>query len=297
MELYQIEYFLAAAKYLNFTKAAEAINVSQPSLSIQIKRLETELGVQLFVRTARSLVLTVFGNEFIPYAERIMKEIKDAKVLFEQYISADKGHISLGAFNGSQYFGFIDIISKFVNTYPNINFSMRQAECFEILSMLMNYEIDVAFLSDYNEAEGIIFYPLYNDYVVILFERDHPLANRKSVSLDEIVEYPLICHEKTTINQNTMDAFKKIGLNPNIALQIDGPLPTILGLVSSGIGATMVSSKVAKYYEHLGLATLKIEPTINRSTYLAISAANKKRPIIHNFVEFVLQHFGNDSKK
>ena len=290
MEFHQLEYFLAVANYRSFTKAAEEINVSQSSLSIQIGKLESEFGVRLFERTTRSLCLTTVGKEFLPFAQRIMDDSHKAKAMIEQFISADKGNILIGAFPGSQYFGFIELVSQFKKISPAINFDIYEAECAGLISALKALEIDVAFLSHFHETEGIHFYPLYQDHLVLAINQEHPLARRKSVHLEELTNESLIFNVETTLYTNVIETFTRLGLSPNIVLRTHGHLSSTLGFVSSGTGATMISSRVAKYYVHQGLAFLDINPVIPRTTYLAVATAHEKRPIINNFVTFVLKN-------
>jgi LysR family hydrogen peroxide-inducible transcriptional activator len=290
MEFHQLEYFLAVAKYRSFTKAAEEINVSQSSLSIQIGKLESEFGVRLFERTTRSLFLTTVGKEFLPFAERIMEDSKKAKVMIEQFISADKGNILIGAFPGSQYFGFIELVSQFKFFFPDIHFDIFESECAGLVSALKALEIDVAFLTHFHETEGIHFYPLYEDHLVLAVNKDHPFASRNSVILEELTNEALIFNVETTLYANVTEIFNRLGLCPNIVLRTHGHLSSTLGFVSSGFGATMISSRVAEYYAHRGLAFLDIQPAIPRTTYLAVPTTHEKRPIINNFVKFVLHN-------
>jgi len=297
MEFHQLEYFLAVAKYGSFTKAAEEINVSQSSLSIQIGKLESEFGIRLFERTTRSLFLTTVGKEFLPFAQRIMEDSQKAKTMIEQFISADRGNILIGAFPGSQYFGFIELVSQFKKFFPAINFDIYEAECAGLISALKSLEIDVAFLSHFHETEGIHFYPLYEDRLVLAVNQDHPLAIRKSVHLEELTNESLIFNVETTLYTNVIETFNRLKLNPNIVLRTHGHLSSTLGFVSSGTGVTMISSRVAKYYAHQGLAFLDIKPAIPRTTYLAVPITHEKRPIIKNFVKFVLKNLkSNDDQ-
>lgn len=290
MEFHQLEYFVAIAKYQSFTKAADEINVSQSSLSIQIHKLEQEFGVRLFERTTRSLLLTAAGKEFLPFAEKIMDDAQQAKETMEQFISADRGTIKIGAFPGSRYFGFIDLVSQFKKYYPEIKFDIYEAECAHLLSSLKSFEVDVAFLTHYHEAECMKFYPLAEDHLVVVLQQDHPLASHPIVRLDELTAEPLIFNDETTLYQNALDAFNSLGLKPNIVLRTHGTLSATLGFVSSGLGGTMLSNSVAKFYKNWGFAILDIAPPILRNTYLAVNKSHEKRPIIHNFIDCVLKH-------
>ena len=289
MEFHQLEYVLAVAKYQNFTKASEEINVSQSSLSIQISKLESELGVRLFERTTRTVLLTAAGKAFLPYAERMITDSKEAKAMMEQFISADQGNIFIGVFPGSKYFGFIDQIADFKKHFSKIKFDIYEAECTELLTMLKNLDIDVAFLTEISETEGIQYYPLIEDHMVLVVNADHPLSQQKLISLETLSKASLILNEATTLHKNTLDAFSANHLKPNIELLCThGQLTSMLGFVAAGLGATVVSSRVASHYSHWGLSFIDIEPHIPRKTYLAVPDSSQRRPIVQNFIRSVL---------
>ena len=105
MELYQLEYVLALANYQNFSKAAGEINVSQSALSHGIKKLEKQLGVELFVRNKKSVALTEAGEEFVIYAQRILDEVKKAQNAMLEHAKSLKGTIKIGAIPAITYQG------------------------------------------------------------------------------------------------------------------------------------------------------------------------------------------------
>lgn len=289
MEFHQLEYVLAVARYQSFTKASEEVKVSQSSLSTQINKLESELGVRLFERTTRSVLLTAAGKEFLPFAERMINDSKNVKMNMEEFISADQGNIFIGVFPGSKYYGFIDEIADFKKKFPNIKFDIYEAECSELLTLLTNLDIDVAFLSESAESEGIRYYPLVEDHLVAVTHENHPFSQRQSITLEELLKESLILNEATTLHKNILEASGASQMKPNIELLCThGQLTSMLGFVAAGLGTTVVSSLVAKFYADWGVAFIDVEPNISRKTYLAVPEANARRPIVKNFVNTIL---------
>ena len=292
MKFHQLEYFLAVVKWKSFTRAAEENNIAQSSLSIQIKKLESGLGVRLFERTTRSLVLTRAGKEFKGAAEHILCEADEIKASLERFVSAKRGNICIGAFPGSRYFGFIDLISRFKAAYPEVEFELREEECSPLLSALESCEIDVAFTSLNSGAEDVVFHPMHEDKLVFVIGQGHSLAKKSSVALRDLVEEPLVFNAETTIYSVVMKAFEECGVIPRVVLCTHGHLSSTLGFVSSGMGGTMISSRVARFYEERGFAFLPIEPPIPRTTWLAVPKGGGELPVVSNFVEFILAERG-----
>ena len=118
MEMHQLEYVLAVAKYNNFTRAAEEIRTSQSSLSQQIGKLENELGISLFMRTTRSVQLTPAGAEFVTHAKRIMAEVAKARLCINEYVSIEKGNLTLGVIAVVGHSNIPKLIVSFQNNFP-----------------------------------------------------------------------------------------------------------------------------------------------------------------------------------
>lgn len=289
MELHQLKYFLAVARHGSFSRAAEEINVSQSALSIQIGKLEAEFGVRLFERAARTLSLTAAGQELKAHAQKIADEMELARESMELFVSADRGHIRVGAFPGSRYYGFLDTVSCFKREFPGVKLSLHEAECRELLALLSGFEIDVAFFSYYNEAPGVDFHHLYKDRLILAVRVDNPLATRDAVTHEELAREPLVIDTNISIYQGAHEELEKEGLSLDVAMEASGTLSSRLGFVSAGVGSTLLSSPLKKFYGGAGFAFLDIEPPLPRDMYLAVLQAHRRWPVVENFVNYTLQ--------
>ena len=128
MDIYQLEYVLAVAKYRNFTRASEELNISQSSLSQQIAKLEDELGVRLFERTTRSVYPSPAGIDFIKHATKIMDECNLAKQTVKKYISAELGKIIIGYIPIIGVYGIPSLITSFQERYLKIKVEFLEAQ-------------------------------------------------------------------------------------------------------------------------------------------------------------------------
>ena len=147
MELYTIRYVLAIAEYGNFSKAAQACFVGQPALSQQVSRLEQELGVTLFDRTPRGVVLTSAGREFVARGRKLVQDAETLTSEMGLYAGVQRGTLNLGIISSLQCIGFGSMLSAFSRDYPEISVNIREEGSYRLITMLEEREIDAAFLN------------------------------------------------------------------------------------------------------------------------------------------------------
>jgi DNA-binding transcriptional LysR family regulator len=160
MEMHQLEYVLAVAEYKNFTRAAEEINTSQSSLSQQISKLENELGINLFFRTTRSVQITPAGKEFIRHAKRIMQGVNEARKCINEYVSYEKGELTLGIIPPIGHYRIPNLLSSFKKTFPRVNLQIIEDQCANLFDLLHSSKIDGAFVFGTDSVSNIQFHTL-----------------------------------------------------------------------------------------------------------------------------------------
>lgn len=288
MEIHQLKYFLAVAEWKSFSRAALELNIAQSSLSIQIGKLESELNVQLFERSARSLSLTPAALELLPLAARVIRDVDSIGEAVSSFISADKGQLRVGAFPGSRYFGFIDTISSFKKENPDVNLLLTEAECKYLAGALENAEIDVAFFSQIDHIPSVRNHLLYRDYLVFAVPEGHRCADAGVIPLEALAEEPLIVNAGSMIYDDIIGALWDIGLKPNVSVRTER-ISTQLGFVASGMGGALISHMTSGSYDNMGLAYLKTEPQVHRNIYMGVLQQHTKWPVVKKFMEFVLE--------
>jgi DNA-binding transcriptional LysR family regulator len=288
VEIHQLEYVLAVAKYQNFSLAAEEIAVSQANLSQQIKKLEKELGVELFRRSTRSVQLTSAGEEFVRHAERILEDIQQIKNLMGKHTNLNRGKIRIGAIKTIAYLGIASIISRFQQTYPGIQLELYEAHSFDLIKKLQASEIDVAFINAQSEQfPDVEFHPLIRDELVVVTPSGHRLGKKKVVEVSELANEKFLVLKNSTIHRSLVDMCRQAGFEPNIILA-GSQIETIRGLVEEGIGISLFSSRVAFSLNSTKIAPLFLKNPIRIQTGLAV--ARKRHPLATKaFKEFVLQ--------
>ncbi len=287
MELHQLEYVRAVAKFQNFTRAAEEINVSQSSLSQQINKLENELGVRLFERTTRRVKLTPAGVDFVAHANNVLQELDDANRHIQEYLTVERGHIELGVFPAIGSFNLTELIADFQKSFPGVKLSFREAECEELVEMLMDSKINLAFLSEFDTDE-VEFYNLLVDEVGLIINPFHPLAVQQSVSLAQVANEDFILPYQTSgLYKSFESACREAGFSPNVVYYCSH-IDTNVGLVKSNMGIGVLSYRTALRHEN-EVKVLRIVPPVIRKISLAAPKNNKYSPAVSVFIKFALQ--------
>lgn len=289
MEMHQLEYVLAVAKYHNFTRAAEEIKISQSSLSQQINKLEGELGTSLFVRTTRSVQLTPAGTEFIAHAQRIMSEVNEARRSIEEYVSIVKGELLLGTLAVIGNYNLPNLIKSFQDNFPGIKMHIIEEQCEELLAMLHSSKIDAAFVQLNKPNPHFVFHPLINDRMVAVVSKNHPLANRVSVDMKELKNEKFILTPSTSGHYHDFhNACLVAGFEPNVILSC-AIVKTMLSFVREEIGITVLSSKVALAEKDPSMRVIGLTPTIPRRISLVTRNSDDAPPTLKMFLKFTTQ--------
>lgn len=288
MEIHQLEYMVAVAKFQSFTRAAAEINISQSSLSQQIRKLEEELGIKLFDRTTRTVRLTNAGCAFLAHAQQILLEINKSKSTIQQYLSVSRGQIKLGLLPVIGHFGLTSLIASFHKNYPGVRLQFTEGECQQLLQMLMGSRIHAAFISETEENPHIKTYRLIKDHVVLVTNVLHPLATNHTVDIQDLAnEKFIVAHPSSGLYKNFKKACTAAGFEPNILYHCS-QVETSLELVRENLGLTILSSQVAARYPQHGIAVTKISPEITRRISLVTLNDDNDDPALNLFTKFAL---------
>ncbi|MFX4261849.1 LysR family transcriptional regulator [Pelotomaculum propionicicum] len=289
MEMHQLEYVLAVAKYHNFTRAAEEIKISQSSLSQQINKLESELGTSLFVRTTRSVQLTPAGTDFVIHAQRIMSEVNEARRSIQEYVSMVKGEITIGTIAVIGNYRLPNLIKSFQDNFPGIRVHLVEEQCEELLSMLYASKIDTCFVQVTKPNPHFVFHPLIWDRMVVVVSQNHPLANRVSVDIKELQNEKFIMTPPTSGHFHDFNnACLAAGFSPNIILRC-AIVKTMLSFVREEIGITVLSNKVALAEKDPSMKVIGLTPTIPRRISLVTRNSDDTPPALKMFLKFTTQ--------
>jgi DNA-binding transcriptional LysR family regulator len=193
MDLHEIRYFLALSKTLNFTKAAEMCNVSQPALTRAIQKMEDELGGLLFSRERSNTHLTELGRMLEPHLTEVLARTQVAKETAQRFLRLDSAHLKLGVMCTIGPVRFVSFLSRFRADNPGIEITLTEAAPDRLCELLMKGELDVALIARPDGfAPPLQPQPLYQERFVIACSAGHPFARQHAVSVAELDGQPYL---------------------------------------------------------------------------------------------------------
>lgn len=286
----QIQYFLAINKYNSFSLAAHELCISQSSLSKQIKALEKELDTLLFNRTSRATHLTPAGQDFYPHAEKFLRDYNHIIQSMKKHSISKQKSLTLGTIAVITQYGLTSAFAAFKHQSPNIDLNIVEAENDEIISMLVNSEVDFAIVRDYNLPRDLFdVFPIASDQLVVVTSCKHHFADKKSVSFSDLKNEDLIICFKSGMYDVCLKECNKFGFTPNISHNIS-KIETILGLVSEGFGITLLASAVLKPFNnpHISIYPLT-DPVPSNLALVTMKRAHNSKEFIE-FKDFVIKN-------
>jgi DNA-binding transcriptional LysR family regulator len=248
MELRHLRYFLTVARTLNFTRAAEELHMAQPPLSRQIRELEAELGVTLFDRQGRQVLLSSAGQVFAERARRILADTDSAIVDSQRAARGDIGRVAVGFFEHIAYTLLPPLLREFQHRYPAVSVELRWFSSAEQIGALNRGDVDLAFVRALPSDAELNSVLLLQERFYVAIAKDHPLAAKRQISIKDCKELRVINYRKdvapdyhATINQLCGAA----GFSPSASFEA-GQIYASLGLVSAGFGVTLVPASVQR---------------------------------------------------
>ncbi|MEM8705120.1 MAG: LysR family transcriptional regulator [Actinomycetota bacterium] len=296
MELRQLESFLAVADELHFGRAAERVHLSQPALSQQIKRLERELGVELFARTQRSVALTAAGAALLEPAARILADTGDLASIARRAADGSTGTLGLG-YVGSALFSVVPpLMQALADEAPGIEITMVERKTEEQLDAMRRGELDVGVIKQPQTAPaGFDVVPVFTETIGVALPDGHRHAGKDTIDLVELADDPFVIFPRNA-EPDTFDtlmaACTASGFTARIA-QTGTSLQTVLGLVASGIGVAFVVESVMANSRRDGVRYVRLTPpTPSLTTALAfpIGATN---PAVDVFADIARRHLSD----
>ena len=287
MELYTIRYVLAIAEYGNFSKAAQACFVGQPALSQQVSRLEQELGVTLFDRTPRGVVLTPAGREFVARGRKLVQDAETLTSEMGLFAGGQRGTLNLGIISSLQCIGFGSMLSAFSRDYPEISVNIREEGSYQLITMLEDREIDAAFLN--LPPSGIPGWAEYRilgtDSFSLAMPASHPLAGKSSIPLASLKDESFIFHNTGQVAYELcMNACRKAGFTPRIVCRTSSPTTTFY-MVQGGLGIAILPSEEFRSRTIEGVTEVRITDEIIKTVGIAWRR-DTSSPIVHTITDF-----------
>lgn len=290
----QLQVFLAIMQTKSFSKAADSIFLTQPTVSGHIKALEEALGISLFDRTSKKVVPTKAAEILYPFALKIVKINKVAIKEMSMFKGLEKGLLELGGSNIPGQYILPKYISKFKELYKGIKVTLKIGDTNEIIEFVSEGMLELGFVGAVIEHKHIDFIPFSDDEIVFITPTNHPLKNKKEITLDDIMNEKFVIREHGSGTRKfTEDFLKKYGYDPkNLDIVIEiGSTEGVKEAVKAGIGCAIISKRVVSDdLKHKLLFSPKISGLdIKRNFYLICSNEKTFSPPAAEFKKLLLQ--------
>ena len=244
MELRQLEYFQMASRLRNITRAAERLRVSQPNITVAIKKLEAELGIQLFDRSQKQLALTPEGAVFLNRIELALRNIQDAVLEVNDYKQLQKGTIKIGIPPMMGAYLFPKIFSSFQKKYSHLDIYLHEEGSMSIREQLERDELDFGIIIISGASHNLQLLPMTTSQIVACVPENSPLAAKDRLTKEDIAAANVIMlKEGSFLRQTILGKLKEQSITPNIVLE-SNQVVTIKGLVASGVGISFLLDMV-----------------------------------------------------
>lgn len=287
MELTQLRYFIAAAEEEHFGRAARRSHITQPPLSIQIKKLEEELGVQLFKRSNRSVTLTPEGDLFLREARAIVTRANHALRAMRELSDAYVGSLNIG-FNEPAINSFLPAaLGRFRNRRPDVVLSLNELETARQLECLRRFDISAGFVRLFEHDESDLEKRLISSegYVAAL-PANHPLARLDEVEPSLLRDDPLVIFPRRLqprLYDRFMRELKSLGYVPTL-IQEAITKQTTLALVEAGLGVAFVPESIARHPRE-GVAFRPCSGNFPAIHIHAVWRKNDPSPLLEDFLD------------
>ncbi|TBX81278.1 LysR family transcriptional regulator [Bacillus mycoides] len=286
MDIRKMRYFITVAEELNFSRAAERLMMAQPPLSQEIRKLEEELGVQLFHRTKRMVELTDAGKIFLEGARQTLLQV-DRTIKETQLADEGKiGHLIIGFVDSTET--VIEILKKFRERFPKIQLILREMTTDQQIKALYEKQIHIGFIRSKQNNEILSSEICSEERLKLVLHRDHPLVSLPNISIKELVDEPFVLfprHFGTNFYDLIISYFWEHGVSLNI-VQEAIQMQTIVNLVAAGMGISVVPSSVESYKKS-GVMYKEIQENTPKINLYAGWRLDEKSVVLENFLTVV----------
>lgn len=287
MNLNQLYYFRTLAELQNFTKASSKLYVSQPSLSYSMANLEKELGISLFKKKGRNVVLTNHGKEFYICVEEVLTKLEHGITKLKQTSDISKHKISIGTSSILPSDFIPKNLRTFISSFPQTNFDIFT--CItnnEVITGIMNEVYDIGFCYKVETEKDLIFVPILKQEIVVLTKLDHELSKEEILMPSHLQKYPLITYrENSPLGIYIRNLFKEQKILPNIIFSFDGEV-TISEMVAHNFGIGVLVNTPILRSHNLAIIPLDVKSDLP-ILYLAYKNHCNYSKYVKNFIHLL----------
>jgi LysR family transcriptional regulator, transcriptional activator of the cysJI operon len=266
MDVRDLQVFLSVSKHLNYTRAGEEINLSQPSVSVRIRQLEAELRVKLFEQLGKKVVLTDAGQLLVPYANRVMAAVDDAHHAIDELQGLERGSLRIGASTTPGMYLVPQVVARFKRSHPKIDIHLRIKDTREVEDGVLNNEFDFGFVGGHLATAEVSAHDWLTDELLLIVSPDHRLRNKKTVKKQDLEGESFIVRESGSATRATIvTQLQQANFELETAIEMENP-ESIKKAVQSGLGIAFISKfAIATELKAKTLISIRVRDlTINR---------------------------------
>jgi len=239
VRLEQLDAFMEIHRRGSVSQAADALFVTQPTLTARLKGLERELEAVLFIRSGRGMRLSEAGRAYLPYAERTLDAARAGRRLLGELARGESGHLALGAAPAVGTYVLPRILTQFRRTHPKVALAVRTGHSEEVLELVLREQVEIGLgrALRHPDVEAI---PLYEDELVLVVDPTHRFAQAGAVGTEEISEVQLILFDRTSsYHRLTNEFFRGAGAVPRAVMELDN-IDAAKKMVEQGLGVALL---------------------------------------------------------
>lgn len=284
INLKQLQLFIAVAEHDNLTLGAKAVFLSQPAASSALAELETQLGVPLFDRRGKRLVLNDNGTKLYPKAIELIDRSHHIETLFRHQDTSPTGHLRIGASSTLGNYVMPNLIARFNTAYPHITLTLKIANSETIMRDLEKFQLDIGFIESECHSKTLDIEPWGMDELIVFTAKHHPLAQQKSLSRHELEAAEWVLREP---GSGTREALEKYFYPKHIRLEV-GSTQAIQKIVAASqlLGCASRHTLTGKLEQH-GLVALNIPSwSLKRHFYRLIHCERYHTALIEHFLQY-----------
>ncbi|MGB9904015.1 MAG: LysR substrate-binding domain-containing protein, partial [Desulfotomaculales bacterium] len=273
IDLHQLKVFHSVARFLSYSRAGEALSLSQPAVSRRVASLEASLGVELFTRRGRQITLTDAGRCLYDYADRIFNLTEQAARTLAQFKNLEQGEVLVGACSTVGRYVLPELLQSFRQQYPGLKISLQLGNSAQIEKLIVNGTIDLGFTGKPVQSPNLHTEPFLADELVLIISPGHSLQEKKEVRIGDLADQTLLWREEGSATRSITETYLR-GHNFKTAQGIEiGDTEAIKKMVMAGAGVSFVSRYAVA--SELNTNLLKTAPggemKIARHFYLAFA--------------------------
>jgi DNA-binding transcriptional LysR family regulator len=291
ISLRQMRSFVAVAKLGSFTRAAEFLHVSQPTLTVQIKRLEEALRLRLFDRNPRSVNLTRVGRDLLPAFERTLQDLDSVLSELKNVSTAQLGVVRIAALPSFAGSLLPDSIRRFRKRNPGASFVVKDVIASALLGLVRSDDVDLGLTGGNVDFPDIEVLFKTSDEIRVVFPDGHPIGKFARITAERLAQFPIVMLDsRTSVRAVTDQAFRTAKLMP-VPVAEATYMSTALGMVRAGIGITLLPSSAREIAAESGLRTKRVsDPNFSRQ----VSLIKKKNRTLPPLSKAFAEHLARD---